>query len=502
MKKPPLKSVVSVENLPSLPEVANRIVGLARDSQVDVDQLVNAVCADPAMTAKVLKTANSVLFGRQFNVNSVQAALPVLGSTLLRTLVLGFSLTKQEQWTRYESSFRTLWQRTLIHAHAAELLSERVPQADSRYYFSCGLVQDIGSIAMLSAYPALYSQAVLSDSDIHRLAHVERQHFGFSHVDVSVGLWEKWKLSPDAVDALKSHHEPLQFLRSRRQETSHLAEAMKVASYCTHYYETKSEKYETEFLESLSRMFAIDRQEMTDFFDRLDTRISRLTDSYDRDLVGLPPIEEIVGNAKVAIEEVAIQSQIEASQAIDKNDWLQKQIARDPLTGVGNRRALETSLDDTIRNAKTDRAAIGILFFDLDNFKQHNDVFGHDAGDDVLKAFVKVLENSLRRDDLIVRYGGDEFIAICVGPSFERLNAIAAKICESFARRFEGDGALAPLSVSVGGAHCSVESLDDLNLSNAILEADQNMYCAKRKGGNQWHVAKVANAKVSLEPIA
>lgn len=496
MTKLGIDEIVAVENLPSLPEVANRVLTLARDSDSDVAALAAAVKADPAMCAKVLRTANSAFFGRQFKVNSIQAAIPVLGTTLLRTLVLGFSLTRDEKWQRYEAAYRKIWQRTIHQAVAAEHLAARVPNADSNFYFACGLVQDVGSLAMLNAQCHEYSESILFKHGIHQLENAERKWAGYSHVEVSAVLCEKWKLAPDAIAAIRAHHEPLCLLHSQVRRTSKLTEALKLASYCAHYMETNSDEYAREFLASLQRVFDIERAETSAWIDRVRRRANELSSQFTDSRENLPALEEIIEKAKIAIEEVAIQGHLEAAKAMHQNCYLQEEIQRDALTGVGNRRALESALDAMIQNAISRTQPVGILFFDIDNFKPHNDLYGHDAGDEALKSFVAVLRGSLRDNDLIVRYGGDEFVAICVGPSLPGLDSIAERICTEFAKKFSVEETettrkeqLASLTASVGGVHCAYATLADLNLAHAISEADQNMYRSKRAGGNRWSVS-------------
>lgn len=84
----------------------------------------------------------------------------------------------------------------------------------------------------------------------------------------------------------------------------------------------------------------------------------------------------------------------------------------DSLTGIGNRLHLEAKLRAVIAECSRDNDGAGLLFMDLDRFKQCNDTFGHDVGDRVLRMVANTLTNTLRATDTVVRWGGDEFIAI------------------------------------------------------------------------------------------
>lgn len=92
----------------------------------------------------------------------------------------------------------------------------------------------------------------------------------------------------------------------------------------------------------------------------------------------------------------------------------------DELTGAGNRRAFEAMLADTIARARKERQSFSLLYFDIDDFKRYNDVYGHAAGDRVLRETVEVLRCCVRRGDQVFRIGGDEFVVLFCDPSGPR----------------------------------------------------------------------------------
>lgn len=133
----------------------------------------------------------------------------------------------------------------------------------------------------------------------------------------------------------------------------------------------------------------------------------------------------------------------------------------DELTGLPNRRALLRELD---RRAG-DRRRYDVLFLDLDGFKQINDDYGHDAGDETLKHAAKRLRARLRRDDYLARWGGDEFVVILRASDLE--GAI-----EKLGRRLRQAG-MPDVGVSVGSSNGANKT--------ALVEADRRMYDAKRE---------------------
>lgn len=100
-------------------------------------------------------------------------------------------------------------------------------------------------------------------------------------------------------------------------------------------------------------------------------------------------------------------------------ETLRAQSVRDPLTGVYNRRYLEETLEREIRRAERSHAPLGLIIFDIDGFKRFNDTFGHEAGDAYLRELGNLLRERFRRQDVVCRYGGDEFVLVLPEASLE-----------------------------------------------------------------------------------
>ncbi len=163
----------------------------------------------------------------------------------------------------------------------------------------------------------------------------------------------------------------------------------------------------------------------------------------------------------------------------------------DPLTGCANRRSGLAQLADELAAATRDERSLGVLMMDLDHFKRVNDAHGHLVGDQVLVRAAEVIRSCLRGTDTLVRYGGEEFLAILPGADDDALAAIAERVRAGLAAsRIEtGEGPL-EVTTSVGAARFPGERA---GTPEGLLEhADRALYRAKGAGRNRVVLASSA----------
>lgn len=164
----------------------------------------------------------------------------------------------------------------------------------------------------------------------------------------------------------------------------------------------------------------------------------------------------------------------------------------DPLTGLGNRRRLQSHwLQDESSTEARDQIA-SVLMVDLDGFKQINDRLGHDAGDAVLIAVADRLRRSVRKDDLICRFGGDEFVILLQNlMTFEHVEQLCWRIEAELQKPITVAGQSLTIGASIGA---SIYPQDGDGLEQLLARADEALYRVKaaRKGGWQWYRVPVA----------
>ncbi|MFM0735027.1 diguanylate cyclase [Paraburkholderia sediminicola] len=169
---------------------------------------------------------------------------------------------------------------------------------------------------------------------------------------------------------------------------------------------------------------------------------------------------------------------------------LMRLAATDPLTGLSNRRVLDSRLDEEWRRARRSGQSLSALFIDIDHFKQFNDVYGHASGDEALTAVAECISATvLRSVDLVARYGGEEFAVILPDTTAEGALNLAEKIRRKVQslQVVHSDGEAIAVTVSIGCATCvPAEGAKALDL---LAAADRQLYAAKAAGRNRVNSA-------------
>lgn len=162
---------------------------------------------------------------------------------------------------------------------------------------------------------------------------------------------------------------------------------------------------------------------------------------------------------------------------------------RDPLTGLHNRRHLDERLEAELSFSTRHGTPLSLIFLDIDHFKKVNDSQGHQAGDHVLRKLSEVLQSSVRAEDLVARFGGEEFVILAPGITSDQAQTFAERIrlaIEQLELTYE-EGQIS-ITVSVGVA-CSSQASPSDAPSDLLKAGDRALFEAKRRGRNQVAVS-------------
>ncbi len=176
---------------------------------------------------------------------------------------------------------------------------------------------------------------------------------------------------------------------------------------------------------------------------------------------------------------------------LNLRESLRHQSIRDPLTGLFNRRHFEEALQREVRRARRRRAPLGVVMIDIDRFKQFNDTFGHEAGDELLRAFGELLRGRVRSGDVPCRYGGEELALLLPDASLDTTRdraEVLREATEALQVMYRGRP-LGPITVSLGVAAFPDQGADGISVLRA---ADTALYQSKTAGRNRVTVASPA----------
>jgi len=195
--------------------------------------------------------------------------------------------------------------------------------------------------------------------------------------------------------------------------------------------------------------------------------------------------KELFARIKTQLQLRALIQELKSSK-----NALRRLAETDPMTNLSNRRYFNHAAKSLMELAKRDKTELTVVMLDIDKFKEVNDNYGHDIGDDVIIAIANNLLEMTRKSDLACRFGGEEFILLLPETSLDGAMIIAEKIrkkIESFSLSLEGNKSV-NVTVSLGVSQVDIEN--DPNIESVIKRADIALYKAKENGRNRVCIEK------------
>ncbi|RMH40745.1 MAG: HDOD domain-containing protein [Deltaproteobacteria bacterium] len=193
-------AVAELDQLETLPSVAERVLSITADPDCDLADVVDAIAPDPGLTARLMKVANSAYFPRP--VDNLRGAIVRLGLRDVRALTVTAALVGGPT----SPFIHALWDRSLRCAALAASLA-RAGRIAVREPFLCGLLHDFGSLVLARLRADAYTD-VVGEPDSDEQVERERAAFGYDHCDVGALVAAKWNLPPDLPYVMQFHHAP------------------------------------------------------------------------------------------------------------------------------------------------------------------------------------------------------------------------------------------------------------------------------------------------------
>jgi HD-like signal output (HDOD) protein len=198
------------DNLPVLSQVASALLRLVDEPNSSAKLLAQSIEQDPAISAKLLRVANSAYYGHQ-NVSSISTAVQLLGMTSIRAMVVGIAYQQVSCGQTVSSSFSNLdfWEHSLAVAIASRLIAKsKLPEQMEELYLA-GLIHDVGMLVLDRFLPHKFDLAIQTAFSRGITLHqAETEVLGYAHDEVGGLLAEKWSLSERLITMIRYHHSP------------------------------------------------------------------------------------------------------------------------------------------------------------------------------------------------------------------------------------------------------------------------------------------------------
>ena len=472
----------NLEELPSLPQAAARILGLLRDPEVSISELARALELEPVLAVKILKFANSAFVGCNCQVVDLRRALMIMGLRTAKITTLGFCLTNS--FPRTDAfDFDWCWRRNIINSSAARKLSRLRPDIDSDNAFLAGLIQDMGILVLGQSLGSEYQPLIEACQAGEPMHLVEQRELQTDHAEVSAELSRHWGLPEEITVSVAEHHQD--------PVGDGLAAVLAGAEAVTNFVQDNSPENLLTYRQAVAAL-RLPEHAADDFVHELEPLTQELSAVLEIDFGNERTFAQLLAEAQRQLVSMSMQvvtdlseNQREARRLRRENKSLVEEVHRDGLTGLANRRRFDEALARSLRQRADQLAPLTLVLCDLDHFKAVNDTFGHLVGDEVLRLVARILQKNTRQgEDIPCRYGGEELAIIANDLSPEEARRLADRLRAKIAEHaFPCEGYPERVTASFGVV--TLESDREVSAGKMIQLADACLYEAKQQGRNR-----------------
>lgn len=518
-------------NLPSLPAVALKMVELANNPDVHLNDLARVISMDPALVTKLFRAANSPLYGLNRKITNLRQILSLLGLQGTLALALGFSLIATgRDANAIPLNTEQFWRRSLMTATACRFLGERLSMKNLEELFLAGLLQGIGVLALSMIMPQPYG-VLLKEATEHpdeatavlnyqRLAELEREQLGDDHAAVGAWLMQHWRLpdyltvatagslDPDHGDTTDRYRALVQSVAlatriadiwTRPHDWQNSPEVASLAQQwfgleTDHYMETL-EQIGAKFPEiaALFQIKSLDATQIAGILDQareaLDIRaVQRWPERISRNTLPAEPSRPVALPNQLPLIPTLASTRNIRSQRDSAMQPSTGQYAFDALTGLLNQPHLSDRLQQELTAANEQNWPLSVVLLDVDNLQKINESHSHGVGDQVLVALARLLSSHVRRQDVVAHHRDDEFALLLPGSGIKAARNLVERLMElirGWEPALEGGQSLR-MTISAGLAAYPETRLADCRSGKKLLEAaSQALRLAQDAGGGQ-----------------
>lgn len=597
-----------LNNLPSPRGVGIKIMKLMQEDNFNLTDLVELLKLDPVLSAKIIQFANLPIYKKGKITLDIHEAVKTIGLNVALQIALSFSIMQNASKSNFNFDYNYYWKSSLFQALTLKKISAQLKLGKSEEFFICGLLANIGLLALMETYSDEYEDIfmVYSMEDNLDILKKEKELFGINHLDVSALLFKDWGMPKHFVNALS--HDVADIDVATLDVGKKTALALQLSFLAGHYYcATKKRESILAGLLSIASVLGIDKSQIIEYGKTVEKEWVELAavyeleaqiDEFNRDIWDINQafkninvfsslkyenffdsqeynfhlidntqklieslliakraelvVLDISNDKKMSLEVLSLIRETESLKdlyvigvgpKLDQKEYLEylrsgldeylydtlntdefnlrlKSIKRvislqnamknqkdhaekhvreleiinrklekanaiDTLTGLPNRLSFTKKIEDIVAKKEHYKNA-AVLFIDLDGFKNVNDTYGHDFGDDLLLAIAERIKECVSGLTLY-RMGGDEFSLIVTNYQNQgQIEKLSQVLLEKIAQTYQVNNYAIRISSSIG--ICTYPENGN-TIDNLTKYADIAMFEAKRNGKDQvvWY---------------
>lgn len=485
MKSDLFARLESSGKLPTPPGVVLKLLELTRQPDVSVKEIADTIAADPGLSAKILRFANSPIAGIGREVTSLIQAVNLQGIRGVKMMALSFSVLSQgpsKACPGFHSDHHAV--QSLACGVAAKSITALTRLGSSQEAFSAGLLSQIGRAALAAAAPKEYAPVLATAKSIPRdLPALEQTAIGSTYAAVGGQLLRTWGIPETLCRAVETFRTPDAGVSNWLAGVLDVAE---IAATVLCPDGTAPSGDSAAFVNELTVRYGVAADQGVELLRRIAAEVEETRKTLEIPKGRLRTCEEIESEVKERITELSLAMHMENQSLARQQEELLRRATTDPLTGVGNRAAFDARMSLELERALRTASPFGLLMIDVDKFKSINDTYGHQVGDRVLQSVARLLDDSVRKIDYVARYGGEEFAVIAPSTPLEGLLLLAERLrgsIESMPLVWEGKDLRITVSIGVG---LLPEVTDAREAAVTVIRAaDEQLYAAKCAGRNR-----------------